>query len=501
MKSWPGFLSPFAASVLALSVVTACSDPDRETTAMAAQAETALREGHLDLADLMIRRVLVSEDDVSRYWLLFARISLARGEYGNAMGAYRNVLALDRSNLEAMRNLSQLSINVDDPEAAEEYADQLLLLNSRDPLPLTLKGTIALNRGNLKGAAEYADRALASAPDDPGALALKAKSMMAGGELNAAARLVEESMAAGADRVSMLRLLAEIYHDLGDRDRYSDVYAKLAKSLPSEPRTQLTYADILYQQGQTRAAAETVLKLLATRPDDELAAYAALDLWMLQGGDAVPLETLPGYAKGKSPLIRAVLAHYALTRSQPDLARDVLGEKIIQSEVKTGNLDAKVALARLLSMTGDRAGASRLLGEVLGLDESNPQALIERGRLALANQTWPPAIRDFRSALASDRSNVRSRLLLYEALSASGETVLAMDTLREGVNRVPDDPRIAGTLARRLLADGRREDAGQVLKKLLEADILDTRVMALRQKLCPEIGPACGTIEEIKSAT
>ena len=91
-------------------LVAGCSSDDQKAAAAASNAETALNTGQPQLAQQFIRRALAARDDVGDYWILAAHIAVAMNDNVGAFDAYRNVLASDRGNQEALSALCQLAL-------------------------------------------------------------------------------------------------------------------------------------------------------------------------------------------------------------------------------------------------------------------------------------------------------------------------------------------------------------------------------------------------------
>ncbi|RYD22437.1 MAG: hypothetical protein EOP89_12760, partial [Lysobacteraceae bacterium] len=197
MKPLPArFAAALAASLLLVGGVSGCASKDTRAAQAAAEAEAALQQGNFAVARRNIQTALGIRDDVSDYWLTSAHISLATKNFAGAFDAYENVYQLDRGNIEALRQLCQLGLNVRQPDKVDRYADQLLVINLNDPLPLTMKGGAALQRGDWKNALVFADRVLGANAADVGALILKGQALAYKGDNAAAAALIEESLKA-----------------------------------------------------------------------------------------------------------------------------------------------------------------------------------------------------------------------------------------------------------------------------------------------------------------
>jgi tetratricopeptide (TPR) repeat protein len=473
-------------------LVAGCTSIDDKAAEQATAAGTAFQQGNLPAARIYINRAIDLRDDVSEYWLLLARVQARLGENAGAYKAYRNVLVMDRSNLEALAALSQLGVTLGKAEEVEEFADKLLLVNPDDPVPLITKGHAALARGDRKAALGFAERVLQQAPGNGGALVLKAQVLMHAGKLAAAAQLLEASMTPQGDGRSRLIALLEIYRRLADVAAYRRTLVRLAQDDQKDSRVQLQLASLLYDSGDIRAASALTHTLLQRHSQDQTLALALLELWLETGPSALGGNEQSELKKSGSPIARAVAASFLASTGEPRAARAILGPDVAAMPYDGSSLAVHAAFAQALAAQGRSANARSVFDRVLRIDSHNPLALAGRAQLKLAEGDSFGALSDARVLVADDPRSVSSRLLLVEVLSARHEQELAESALREGIDARPDATRLASALAARLLARNAVGEAGLVLRNLRDADPIGHRARALRAKLCPTIGPSCG---------
>src|SRR4029077_19442293 len=93
-------------------------------------------------------------------------------------------------------------------------------------------------------------------------------------------------------------------------------------------------------------------------------------------------------------------------------------------------LRAEVELARLTFLEGDPKAALDQLNQVIAQDPGNEGAFLIRGALALQSKQFDNAIADARAVLAKDLNSTLALGLLSQAYASTGDTDLAVDTLR-----------------------------------------------------------------------
>jgi tetratricopeptide (TPR) repeat protein len=466
-----------------------CTSRDSVAAGAAAEAELDLREGRLAAASRAIHLALGTRDDVSEYWITLGKIDVASDDAPGAFAAYENAIGLDRSNVEVLRALCQLGIAAGVPDKVDKYADQLLLINPQDTIPVIAKGQAALVRGDGATALQYAEQVLKTAPQDNGAQILKARVLAGRGNYSEAAEFIENTLGTGGDDSSRLVYLKGLYADAHDRPHYQLTVKRLAEAKPADAAIQLDYADMLYQTGQFAEANGVIIHITRTHPNDIGVAEKILDTWLKQGPDALSLAQIQSQAKGASLETKAVYAQFANEIGHPELANSLLKKDLEGRAVSTDNSDAESALAYATGLAGHRATAIALLSDILEFDQFQPRALLARARVRLADKDIPGAIEDARSAVAQEPKSASARLILADALFAQGDESLGEDALREGVRAMPDDIRISGRLANFLVSKGQRDLANDVLRDLTRASPVSLRALRLRQTLDPAAMP------------
>jgi tetratricopeptide (TPR) repeat protein len=485
----PHFMPLRRSVTLALLMVLAlggCTSQDKKAANAAASAEMALRQGRNAEALRSIRVALAARDDVSDYWLLLGRIDTALNDMQGAFTAYENVIQLDRGNVEALRLLCQLGLNVGAPDKVDKYADQLLLLTPDDGLPIVMKGGAALLRGDAGTAEQLAEQVLKKNPQDIGALILKARVFASRGNFTEAASFIENSGVASADDGPRLSYLKELYFRASDRPHYQLTLQRLAVAKPKDATAQLDYADMLFQTGQGAAANAVIDKLMRIHPDDLNVAADILDVWLKQGPDALPVQEIGARAAKVSLEMKSAYAQFANETGHPEIAAAILAGNVSDAPPTMENSDAKAALAYAIALQRRRADGIGRLNEILSVDPAHPRALLARARLLASSGDLKGAISDARRVVSDDQRNVTARLALVDILIENGDADLAESSLREGVRAVPDDPRLASRLITILLGRGDQTRALDALRGLMRAAPVSLRALRLQATLDPK---------------
>lgn len=481
-----------AAILMVAGPLTGCSSADDKAAAHAALAANLLNSGAIGPARIHAMEATQLRDDVSDYWLLMARIESARGDQKGTFVALRNLVALDRGNVDAMRQLCQLGTILGRGEDVEKFADQLLLLNPNEVVALGTKASIAMQQADYAKSLKYIDQIFSVDPKDPSALLLKGQVLLAQDKLDEAATSLEAATVTIGDVPALIKELIKTYATSRDQARHADAVRRLAVASPEDTDAQLQYADLLYQTGD-RETAQGVLRQLATkRPDDIAAATGMLNLWLAAGPDAMTPDQIIADAGQASLEVKAAYAQYANEAGHPDVALKVLGDMTGRG-YGPDTLNAWAAYATAIGDQGNMKGAAAVLEQILAADENHPRALIARSRLRFAGGDVTAAISDARRVVSDDATNATARLLLARYFTARKDTVLAQSTLRQGVLADPVNTRVIAALVQYLLERGQKDQAANVLTELANAATVSPRAKRLSAALCPRTGvPRCG---------
>lgn len=468
----------FLPLLASLALTGACVSKDQKAATAAAQADAEFSQGRYLPARTSIRRAIAARDDVSDYWLLLARIDMTLADYPGAFDAYQNVLQFDRSNMEALRQLCQLALTVHQPDKVDKYADQILVLNPQDAMPLVAKGGAALQRTDAATALQYAERVLATVPKDPGALVLKAQVLAYRQDYRGAAAFIESSLDPSSDQISRLIFLRDIYPKTGNLEGYAGAVRRLAQLQPDNSDVQLSLADLLYQTGKPAEALAAIRRIMLRRPHDVVLAASIVELWLEQGGDSLtPAQILDGAAL---PLeMRAAFAQFANETGRPQLALGVLKDAPLADDPTPENSSAKAALAFAAGLSGNVREGLAQLEKILIVDPVQPQALLARARLRALSGNLVGALSDARQVVGDDPDNMTARIALSDILLQRKELVLAKSNLREAIAAKPGAVRPVARLAELLVQSGRRDDVKSLLQDLVRAAPVSLRARRL----------------------
>lgn len=453
----------------------------------AALAASAFEAGNYEAARDAARQAVGARDDVAEYWLILGRSELELAQFENALDAFQRAQELDRSNPEALRALAELSVLAKRPKEAEDYVQQSLALNPRDPRALIARGLLTLERGDHQAAGRIADDVIKRDPRFVGALALKAKALVAAGEPVEGARILENAMRVHGQSEPLLEALLDIYQRSGNGPEERRTYARLVAIAPQNQSLQLDFARALYRRGDRAAAFEQILRLHRASPDDSSLPGKIANLWLELGSVPAGLREIRLLAESDAPAGKVAMARYAAETRWPGEAVRLLAP-LVPAEPSYRGAGAAALLAEALLDIGRAAEAGALAERVLALDATSPRALAVTTRIALDRRKLNDALAGG-LLLTSEYPRVsRYRALLARIHLARGELNLADQVLKAASRDFPKSAPVLQAHVALLERQGSRARARDLTDAFTSRNRDSAEGWALRSDLCRRAG-------------
>lgn len=130
------------------------------------------------------------------------------------------------------------------------------------------------------GAAEIANlrRAVSESPKDRGKRFELVRGLLLSGEHRAALEAAKAWREKDAYNLVVVRLLGDIYSEMGEKDRARRAYSSVVELLPGDPEAQRALATVLKQNGDLAGARDRLTTAIASRPDDVRMAFELADV-------------------------------------------------------------------------------------------------------------------------------------------------------------------------------------------------------------------------------
>lgn len=449
-----------------------------------ALAQQQLEAGEIAAARESIKRAIAERDDIVALQLLRGRIELAANSQQSAFAAFRQALALDAGNVEALQGVAQLGLLAGHAEEAEDAANRLLALNPRDQIGLMSRGLLLLMRRNFDGALTTADQLLEFVPGHEPAIILKARVLLVQGKHDEARDAVAKTTAVRGSTAPTQMMLLEIARDQSDAATMMAQFERLRQTMPQDMDLRFDEADLRYKIGDVAGARALVGEMLRGNSLD--ASWARKFVALLAEYDQTP------FSDGQLQDI---------ARAGASSTIEELGTFLLDSGA-TRQLDTLLAAApagrfaglraRAAAVTGRSAEASSLAQNVLASDRTNCQALLARASVQLQERHADAAVLTAQTAQARCPQIAGGWLLLARAYDAKNDPVGARRAFEDGIAAHPRQSFVPRAYTRWLLDHKQEDRALAVARKLTDSAPALVSGWALYRQVAVAAGDAGG---------
>ncbi|WP_247713539.1 tetratricopeptide repeat protein [Qipengyuania sphaerica] len=456
---------------------------DAKAYELAGEAARLQQAGDLVKARLALTKAIAIRDDVPDFYLQLGRVSFQLGDRTTAFASYDVATSLAPQNTEALLAVAQIGLQVGERQKSKEATRRLLLNDPRFVEARLVNGVHHMLGRDYDEAIEEADAVLAIEPDHTEAVILKIRASVLNDDEQAARSLLRAYASERSDSPPLALTELEVYREFSDADGMIAAFGKLRTLLPKSANLSLDEAVLHYQLGQSSKATDIVSQALAL--------------------DDVGAEEI-------GALVR-VLRLYAST---PDIVRasQVVG--------RSGNVDARVELARLLLQRDEVGVATELMKDLRGneasvfaasrdlalgrsvealnaataiveVDSTNCTARYVQARAHHEHKDFNKAIYAAQRATGECPTLVEGWSVLASAYDEQGKSTQSDRVFEQAISENPQEPWLTHQYVDWLIERGEPRKALAVQRTLARA--MPGYAPAWRKylQLCGDIDPAC----------
>ncbi|MFO7655166.1 MAG: tetratricopeptide repeat protein [Candidatus Krumholzibacteriia bacterium] len=330
-----------------------------------------------------------------------------------------------------------------DVAEAEKSALRAMHLNPADPEHSALVARIYEQRGTRTLAIQAYEQALATPGMEPTAPMMHALGRLYGAEnrFNDAAERYRQAVAVDSTYAPAVKDLADLLRRADRHEMAARTYLRYVELDPENVDALLGLAETLYEVGRYTSAAEAARAALRLDPASDAAALALARAGIHSSDDAVKAEA--------AQLMQKLPADSGWT------ARDLVALAAWQTELRRFE-EAQASLERAAQLDAElfevpfqqgvvalRAGrpdaAARYFQRAAGLRPQSAAAHLNLGIARYQAGSVAEAVPALREALAQDEDLVLARLLLAQALAATGQESAAEQQYQGVLEREPQN--------------------------------------------------------------
>lgn len=211
---------------------------------------TMQMEDYDDIESRIIPAMVTAAGTTDNYYILILKgqVLFQRKNLPEARDTFERALMLRPGLTTLMEWILRLDFALDDKEAAEEHARQLLRNNRANGFANYIMGSIMLYRGRNAEAEDFLRRSV-SATATPEALNDLAELLRIVGNLGEAKRRIREAISMSPDFYVLWDTLGGILADEGDVDGAAEAFSKAIELDRTDPRVNINYARVLIRKG------------------------------------------------------------------------------------------------------------------------------------------------------------------------------------------------------------------------------------------------------------
>ncbi|GAB5414306.1 MAG: hypothetical protein Cons2KO_19090 [Congregibacter sp.] len=420
---------------------------------------------HAESAEAYAQMVAARPDSVEARVALGAQQVVA-GNVVEGIDQLKAAVGSDQANESGYERLIEALLLVSRLDEAKRVASDYVELAPDKPRPLVYLGRVLLKREDYSAAQDAFNAALAMEPGHVAASGGLATLALLDDDLGAAKRAFEAALEENPGDIPSIMNLASLLEQTGETERMVEILQTAVEINPSVPEPRLALARHNLMLGRPGVAVSLVAPFVSVDPDDPRVhrilanAYLSSGQPELAAGSGRELLRL----SGDDPTALALVARVDLANRQPESAEQHL-ESALQE------LPESSALRRLLieSYLAQRKleAAENEIAKLPETIQNDPEVLVVRGRISVANDDFARAKKHFKAAFESRRNNFYLSLLTG-AQWALGERETVISALSAWLVEYPSDVLIRTELASRYLLIEESGNAIEQYERLLE---------------------------------
>jgi predicted Zn-dependent protease len=419
--------------VLALLAFTACSSPTDKANEFYRKGMTLFEKGgkeNLIQADKEFRNALEIKKSLTPAIYGLALVAEKQGRIVESYKYLKQVVESEPNHLEAQVKLGKLMLGAGHMDDAFEISEKALSINADDPSAQILRAAVLLKQGNRGGAIELAGKVLARHGANIEALEFLAGERMEAGDLAKSIEYADRALAIKDDLVPVLAIKVQALENLSKADAAEETLRKLIALQPDNQIFRDALIQLLVRHGRKDAAEAELRTVIARNPANVKAKLDVVRFIQATKGSKAAREELEALIRKEPANYELKFALAAMLQSQGNKSA---AEALIRSVVTDAGDDskdgikAKGILAGLLLRDSNKKAALSMIEEILSKDKRNEQALILKASLALDEGRIDQAITYLRSILHEVPDSAPTLALLARAHEMQGSLDLAED--------------------------------------------------------------------------
>ncbi|MBU2357772.1 MAG: tetratricopeptide repeat protein, partial [Alphaproteobacteria bacterium] len=423
--------------------LTACKSKEEKAEDYYQSGLALLQAGDAPRAMLEFRNVFDYDGFHLKARQTYADLLLSQGDVQQAYSQYLRLIEQYPDTLAVRQQLAEIAIGRGDWDQAERHGQAAMALAPDDPrsqaIDISLRYRKAVTAGDPAAAqavAQDARTALADqraegvAGDSAGLVRIDLDDLMKRGQTEDALTAVDLALASDSQALDLHMIKAQLLTQANDMPAVGTQLELMSKLFPDNQDVRQNLIRWYVSQNDTAGAVAYLRDLAGPATSEDFDGHLTVVdfLRATQGPDAARAELTAlrdanaGTVNGRvyAGTLAALDFEIGQTQSGIDQMRRVLADA--EPGDKTRQL--QVILARMLDVTGDRAGSESLVTQILAEDSSNVEALKLQAGWLISDDKVGEAIVALRTALNQNPQDSQTLTLMAQAHQRDGDMAL-----------------------------------------------------------------------------
>lgn len=454
------------AAIVSMMLLSACGGAQSRMESHMQRGQAYFADGNYTKAGVEFRNALQIAPKDPQARVMAGRTAEKLGKPRDALGLYQSVVDDTPANTDARAGLGRLLIFGGAPDRGLAVIQPGLDKQPNNAVLLTLRAAARLRLKNEEGALADVDRALVLDPANEEAVALRAGLYSEAGDVAKAQTLVSNALQKVPNSVDLREVLARLYVTSHDPGKAEEQLRALIKLRPST----LSYREelaVLYSHEHRTDDAQHVLEAAVKEIPRNDTKLMLVDFVSSQRSPAAGEQVLRGFVHDDPDNydLRISLGDLLLRSGSVQEATTTYNEVIRRNETGPQALVARDRLAAVAASQNHYDDAQKLLEQVLQKNPRDTDALALRGELNLLHGRAADAIVDLRAVVNDQPKNVRAQRMLAAAYAANGDPGLAQQSLTTAIQALPGEVSLRVELAKVLIQDNKADQATSLMEQ------------------------------------
>lgn len=422
------------------------------------------QEGRIAEARIQAKNTIKLDPNHTGAYLLLGRCAIKEQNWREAFGSFQRAVELDPENVEGLLGVGRLYLLSGEIEKVEEISGKILSIEPASLEAKLLRIGGLLQRKNFEEAHTQIKEVLVTEPSNEDALIALSVIHEQQNRPDQALATIDQGLSLHPESKALLFRAANLAMAAEQLQVAEKHLLKLKELAPDNHGVSLILAG-LYERMEDLPKVENILRdMVRTEPDSEEIRLRLAEYLVRTGKPEEALTLIAEAPEGPTPKLRLGMAAIHAQTGELDETQKILTDLAADTTAGPAAVDARLQLAELKLLQGDREGSLAEANEVLRQDPANARGHALRGRLYTILGRAEEALSELRIARHDSPEDMGLAVLTARAHFTLGNALLGVEELRSFLAKKPDAMPVRMELAAHYQRQQQSDTALTVLK-------------------------------------